>query len=272
MSDSRIIDLDTEDMIVPPGADRRRWRAVAMLVVAVAVAMPAARPIREPAITTPAITVDGGSLRSGGIRYHVQVHDRQTVLRAYRRTAADPAGIGIWSTRLDLRADGTYLALRPGALIVERRDDGLDAPTRVAPFDRHDRERGRAYPNNVGRRLEAVDPDTGVRLWSIHVAGGCQVTVLAADRLVELCVNDALLRLVEPRSGVVVTARPVSLGPAGAANPGGWSTPVAVTAVGAEIVVAHADLATPVLDAYDPGDLHELWSGRPLLAAVGAVG
>jgi hypothetical protein len=121
------------------------------------------------------------------------------------------------------------------------------------------------FGNPTGYHL--VDPRTGRVIWSIRVPDGCVTTLTGtrpADLLIEACVAADTIRTIDLADGRTVAQRSAPLGsgvdPA-IVDPSEQMTQPQLVVVGGTLLIAHANVPVPTVDAYALDTLASRWGG-----------
>jgi hypothetical protein len=117
--------------------------------------------------------------------------------------------------------------------------------------------------------LGMLDPSTGAIRWTLDTDANCDVQVATA--IIEMCRNTSQLieiGLADGRPSITRTV-PLGNGVADLQQSHGHRMESPLFVVGVDtVLIAHAALPRPVIDAYALSDLRPLWSGLPTSSAA----
>jgi putative pyrroloquinoline-quinone binding quinoprotein len=126
-------------------------------------------------------------------------------------------------------------------------------------------------PGDATGSFRLIDARTGQVRWSLRVPVNCAAEVASPSGgvpsvLIELCPRSSRLTEMDLSDGRTVAARTVDLGDPAPSDQ--------MVIAGDTIVIAHANAPTPTIDAYAMSDLHQRWTGLPILDGqdIGACG
>ncbi len=287
----------------PPGPARGWWRrarlAVPLCAVLFLAAASAQAPVSPIAVSARVpVGLDASVVVLGDEAIVVEIRDQQNEISAYQLTG----GKLIWTSRLDVLASDVNIVTADGAVIVSMSDmaaSGLhtqafdartgahlwDARDGLLDLDDHDDLMLRTGDSDAGpMTVKRVDPRTGVVRWQTVVKQFCQYafgndpSLRLAAAFVEMCFTDLgdssfstdtpTLRVLDATTGVVKATRVLDLTRSGfftMPDPNQLDTPELNVWNGA-VLVAHANVPQPTVDAFDVATLRPLWHGLAITA------
>jgi hypothetical protein len=295
-----LVDLGEQFDVVPESEPwtphaRHWWRrsrpiALLLLVLILAGGSASAVPAVVPLSRVP-VGMDVMALVDGPDVYVYDIEHGHNQLAAYRIDD----GRALWSVQASELATETTLLLAHGVLVVSMIDVSTSGPHTEA-FDAAtgahlwSSAKGMASLTSSGDILlqhvialtpdaetdasfEVRDPRTGAVRWSEDDHAGC-LDELAVDPdgkdtgVMELCPDTSVLRRRDLGTGELDPVRQVPL----AAPAGAGDLPVEdrffrqqLIVMSGVVLVAHANVPTPTVDAYDAVTLAPLWGGLPLI-------